>query len=274
MNKFATCSALVATLFLAACGGGGSATDTNRTGSQIAVGEPAPGAPAKDEFIKLARAAGCSDFANRLYVIDGKQVFWERAGNCADASYNHVLYGLTPQNEQCSVSDSIAGARTSCKDESQRSLIETIVRNLDKPDLGTGRKVEYVVFSPKDGPVPFEKLLHNQYSGVRNPEELVIRDAAGLAKFWSAAHDGMSAPPAVPAIDFNRKTVIAIAAGGYPNGCIDLVLDKVTFGGETLLVNYHLSTPPEGAACTQAFVFPATMIVLDRIDGKVQVIKG
>ncbi|WP_374586736.1 hypothetical protein [Pseudoduganella sp.] len=274
MNKFATCSALLASLFLAACGGGGGTSGTNRSASQIAVGEPAPGAPAKDEFIKLARAADCSDFANRLYIIDGKQVFWERAGNCADASYSHVLYGLTPQNEQCSVSDSIAGPRTSCKDESQRALIETITRNLDKPDLGTGRKVEYIVFPPKDGPVSFETLAHNTYSGAFNAEEVVIRDNAALAKFWNAVYDGVSPPLVVPSVDFNRKMVIGIAAGGYPNGCIDLVVDKLVANGGDLQLNYHVATPPDGAACTLAIVFPATIIVLDRIDGKVQFIKG
>lgn len=276
MNKFATCSAFAATLFLAACGGGGGATDSNRSGSQIAVGEPAPGAPAKDEFIKLARGASCADLANRLYIIDGKQVFWLRAGNCADASYSHVLYGLTPQNEQCSVSDSIAGPRTACKDESQRALIETITRNLDKPDLGTGRKVEYIVFTPQDGPVSFQKLVHTQYSGALNAEELVLRDSESLAKFWTTVHGVYTTAPAVPSIDFSRQMVIAIASGGYSNGCYSLSLDKVSVSGGTLLVNYHIATPPDDGtvACTAAFVYPVVMVGVDRIDGKVQFIKG
>lgn len=274
MNKFATCSALLATLFLAACGGGGGATDTNRTGSQIAVGEPAPGAPAKDEFIKLALAADCSDFANRLYIIDGKQVFWERAGNCADASYNHVLYGLTPQNEQCSVSDSIAGPRTSCKDESQRALFETITKNLGKPDLGTGRKVEYITLPPKDGPLYFTKLAYSKYTALRSPEEVVIRDAGALAKFWNALHEGISSPSAPPSIDFNRQMVIGIAAGGQANACIDLNVDKVSASGGNVLVNYRVTMPPGDVACAQVIVYPVVLIMLNRIDGKVQFIKG
>lgn len=274
MNKFATCSALLATLFLAACGGGGGATDTNRTGSQIAVGEPAPGAPAKDEFIKLALAADCSDIANHLFIIDGKQVFWERTGNCADASINHVLYGLTPQNEQCAVRDSIAGSRTSCKDESQRALIETITRNLDKPDLGTGRKVEYIVFPPKDGPLFFEKLAYSKYTALRNPEEVVIRDAEALAKFWNGLYGGVGNPQELPRIDFNRHMVIAIAAGGQMSACIDLTVDKLSASGGNVLVNYRVTMPPGDVACSQVIVYPVVIIMLDRIDGKVQFIKG
>ncbi|XLZ68874.1 hypothetical protein ABT364_20325 [Massilia sp. SR12] len=272
MNKFATCSAVVATLFLAACGGGTS--ETNRTGSQIAVGEPAPGAPAKDEFIKQARAADCSDIANRLYIIDGKQVFWERTGNCPDASYRHVLYGLTPQNEQCAVSDSIAGPRTSCKDESQRALFDTITRNLDKPDLGTGRKVETIGVMPKEGAVAYKQLAQNQYSGVYDAQNLVLRDAASLQKFWSTFYRNQTSVPPVPTLDFNRQMVIAVAVGAYSNGCNALVIDKVAVSGETLLVNYHVTQAAGDVACTTSITYPAAMLVLDRIDGKVDFIKG
>ena len=82
MNPITRCLPLLGALFLAACGGGGGATTQSlASGSPgIAVGEPAPGAPAKDEFIKMARAEGtCSDRANRLYAVDDQQAAGPRA---------------------------------------------------------------------------------------------------------------------------------------------------------------------------------------------------
>jgi hypothetical protein len=57
-----------AALALAGCGGGGNtAMPRSQQSSQVAVGEPNGG-------------SACSNLKNRLWLIDGKQVFWDRAG--------------------------------------------------------------------------------------------------------------------------------------------------------------------------------------------------
>lgn len=90
------------------------------------------------KFIAVAKASACSDIRNRLFLIDQKNVFWERAGNCADASYARTLFGQTPETVLCSSADSIAGPRISCSDEAARALFATISQNLAQPDLGLG----------------------------------------------------------------------------------------------------------------------------------------
>lgn len=276
MKNIVHCLPLIGAVLLAACGGAYTDSSsyqpsTQTSGAGVAVGEPAPGAPAKDEFIKMARGAACADRTNRLYVIDGKQVFWQVAGNCADASYSNHLYGLIPQQLQCTNGDSIAGPRTTCQDESQRALFDTILRNLDKPDLGLGgaHKVEPLTFMPKEGPVAHEQLLNEQYSGLHNAENAVIRDSDALRKLWTGIHQIRMPAPELPKIDFGRQMVLAVAIGPQPNGCYGVGIDSVAVAGDALVVNYKTQRPAADAACTQAVVSPVALVVVDRNEAKV-----
>jgi hypothetical protein len=91
-------------------------------------------------FESMAKAGGCADIRNRLFLIDDQLVFWDRAGNCADAAYAETLYGSTPDQVLCELHDSIAGPVKKCADEGYRDIFDTITINLDQPDLGLGRK--------------------------------------------------------------------------------------------------------------------------------------
>jgi hypothetical protein len=137
---------------LAGCGAG-SGVQADRQAGQVsqggAVGDPAPAALAMAEFQAMARDASCTENRNRLFIIDGKQVLWDHAGNCADAAYEQVLFGDKRETVLCTSGDTIAGPRTSCSDAASRTMFETIVKNLDKADLGLGsaHKVEFVPVS-------------------------------------------------------------------------------------------------------------------------------
>jgi hypothetical protein len=89
-------------------------------------------------FRELALAAGCSDFRNRLHVIDDEMVLWDRRGDCPDNGYALVLYGATPEDVLCYLGDSIAGPRRSCSDEQAGAIFDIVSESLDAPDLGLG----------------------------------------------------------------------------------------------------------------------------------------
>jgi hypothetical protein len=89
-------------------------------------------------FKKMAKVSGCADTRNRLFLIDGQLVFWDRAGKCADAAYGEALYGSTPDQVLCVYHDSIAGPVKGCQDKGYQATFDTITANLDKPDLGLG----------------------------------------------------------------------------------------------------------------------------------------
>ncbi|HWJ94535.1 MAG TPA: hypothetical protein VNT33_07400, partial [Telluria sp.] len=159
----------LAAAVLAGCGGGGISVGSGASqqlGQGIAVGEPNGGQPVTSEFIKMAQGAGCADSRNRLFLIDSKMVFWDRAGNCPDNSYAMTLYGPTTQAVLCTRYDSIAGPMTTCANSSNRELFDVIVKNRDAADLGlsaSGHKVEQVKFEPPGGTkVAFETVYHNQ----------------------------------------------------------------------------------------------------------------
>ena len=99
-------------------------------------------------FKEMASTASCSEIRNRLFLIDGQQVFWDRAGNCPDGSYSLTLFGSTVDNLLCYLHDSIAGPVRGCRDDRYRDMFDTITANLNKPDLGLGPEhtVQVILF--------------------------------------------------------------------------------------------------------------------------------
>lgn len=95
--------------------------------------------------IEVAQATtSCVEIRNRVLTIQSNQqpgdriILLDQAGNCADAGYRQVLFGSEGDNVLCSNADSIAGPRKSCADAGREALFDTILANLDRPDLGLG----------------------------------------------------------------------------------------------------------------------------------------
>ena len=88
----------------------------------------------------MARASDCADLRNRLFLIDGSLVFWDKASQCSDATYEQTLFGATVDNLICRSQDSITGPRKGCRIDGFTALFETMLAHLDEPDLGLGPK--------------------------------------------------------------------------------------------------------------------------------------
>lgn len=86
----------------------------------------------------------CAETRNRVIYIqsvtdyDQRVVLLDQAGVCSDASYRQVLFGGTGETVLCSNADSIAGPQKGCPVPSYADLFDTMLANLDKPDLGLG----------------------------------------------------------------------------------------------------------------------------------------
>ncbi|MBN1428868.1 MAG: hypothetical protein JXB07_10825 [Anaerolineae bacterium] len=87
-------------------------------------------------FVEMAQKASCTDIKNKLYVIDDQFVFWTKEGFCDDGRYAHVLYGKSLREELCYSKESFA-ALESCQ-PAYEELFNTILQNLERPDLGLG----------------------------------------------------------------------------------------------------------------------------------------
>ena len=75
---------------------------------------------------------------NKLFLIDGDKVLHHHMGNCMDVGCGTTLYGEKINQRLAECCDSITGARINIYNESYRSMFETIIKNLDKSDLGLG----------------------------------------------------------------------------------------------------------------------------------------
>jgi hypothetical protein len=214
----------------------------------------------------MAHAASCAENRNRLFIIDGKQVFWDRAGNCPDLSYEQALYGATPQDLLCSHADSIAGPQTACKDESARALFDTIVENAALDDLGIGfaHTVERVsLLAPGGSAAAFTALDATNRSNIHAPRTVVIKDAGAWASLW-AEHAGAGA--ALPAVDFTTSMVVGVFLGDRPNGCYTTAISGVTRGAAGIAVQHTDAVPGMGVMCAMFVTSPGALAVIDRSD--------
>ncbi|HKW13650.1 MAG TPA: hypothetical protein VJS69_04105 [Candidatus Krumholzibacteria bacterium] len=118
-----------------ACNNGEPADSTTATPAQTANASRVD----LDAFRKLARESSCADVRNHLFLIDNHFVFWDRESKCADAAYAQTLYDRKPDTVLCNNMDSIAGPQRACHgDAASATMFDTILGNLDKPDLGLG----------------------------------------------------------------------------------------------------------------------------------------
>lgn len=248
--------ALMLATSLAGCGGGGK------------VDQPVVAPLATAEFVSLAKDASCANLRNRLFVIDQKQVFWDKAGTCADASYSQVLFGNTPQTILCTSADSIAGPRTFCNDQQYLDLFQTITKNLDKADLGLGSAHQVQQLSVPAGAstsINYTQIVAPFYFGAA-PANIVLQDATAWNKFWQLA---IAPAPAAQfsEADFSSKMVLGTFFK-TPNDCSITQILRVSSDGQKIRVEYRdeerisvqSCNPKSGLAST-----PMNLVALDKL---------
>lgn len=269
---------LILSAMLSACGGGTSIGNTPPV-------EPVIAAAAKAEFIALANTASCAQTRNRLFLIDGKQMFWDRVGTCADASYSQTLYGVTPQSILCSSSDSIAGPRTTCTDEKYRAIFVQINQNLDKPDLGLGsthQVTQLDVLPSTAKSLPFVSLNQETYFGTP-PANLVIRDEVTWNKFLEDSqisamlrinntYKGIYFEDLSLRVDFSKKMVLAVFFA-RKNTCDKTEIVRLTANGQKIVAEYietEIVAPPLCDLIAPGTRTPMNLVVVDRSELAVQ----
>jgi hypothetical protein len=267
MFGHAMCALPVADLLLAGlagCGAGSGAQPDRQAGQVSQGGEPA--ALAISDFQAMARDASCSENRNRLFIIDARQVLWDRAGNCADAAYGQTLFGAKPDAVLCTSGDTIAGPRTSCLDAASLGMFETIVKNLDKADFGLGsaHKVERVDFLPKAGTaMPFERVAADGYSGVTEKKNVVIKDEAAWARLWTEHNAGRTPAPALPKVDFSNKMLVG-AFLGNTGDCRTIAIARVAAGADTVKVEVEERVLQTFAVCAAVMTQPMEVVAIAR----------
>lgn len=238
-HRLNTYSVLVAAMTLSACGG---TLDPSKDNGNT----PAP--VATSAFVQMAQTASCNDLKNRLFVIDQKWVLWDKAGNCADASFAQTLFGSTAQTVLCGHADSIAGPRFTCDTKENETLFKTALQNLDKSDLGLGSAhqiQQLAVAAGKDSVLPMLSL-NSQFYRNAAPVNSVIKESNTWDQFWKMANSQADAIDQKP--DFNSSMIVA-SFFKTSNNCSTTQLLRLASNGQKISAEFAEDEKISVASC-------------------------
>lgn len=109
-----------------------------------------------------------------------------------------------------------------------------------------------------------DTLINASWSGVSQSRRAVIRSAAEWAAFWAEAHGPLTPRPPVPAVDFTRSTVIALAMGGRPSGGYGIRVKEVLESGGGLHVVVEENSPGRRCIVTLVATNPVFAVAVGR----------
>jgi hypothetical protein len=97
----------------------------------------------KKDIVKIKsmmRKELCSDFLNRLYIINNDYALWIRKGDCYDNRYSYTLFGKGVKI-LCYQRETITGVDKKCN-SAHESFFSTMIDNMDKVNLGLNKQMK------------------------------------------------------------------------------------------------------------------------------------
>jgi protease stability complex PrcB-like protein len=116
-------------------------------------------------------------------------------------------------------------------------------------------------------PVPVVRLLFTSYSGLIEPQRLVVRDPAAWAEVWTAIWRSHSPLPELPQVDFAREMLVVVALGARPNGGYGILVDSAIATADDVDVWIRAISPGPSCVVTTAVSQPVDIARLPRSDG-------
>lgn len=112
-------------------------------------------------------------------------------------------------------------------------------------------------------------IAYGYHTGLKTPAELVIRDANAWERAWKEHNSRMLPTPPLPAVDFTREMVLAVAPGERPTGGWGVRIASTRVENGRLRVEVHETRPPEGAVVPMVLSQPYELVKVPRFDGDV-----
>jgi hypothetical protein len=112
---------------------------------------------------------------------------------------------------------------------------------------------------------PFETVVAQSHSGLEEPRREVIRDEASWARLWGEIQAGVTPRPPLPAVDFERHMLIAVALGTRRSGGFGIKVQGVASRGDTLEVSVLETCPAPGAMVIMALTQPLEVVRVPRL---------
>ena len=104
------------------------------------------------------------------------------------------------------------------------------------------------------------EVAHQYNSGFTQPARTLIDNQSKWAAAWATLNANSGPKPAVPAIDFNRYTVIVAALGRRNTGGYDIRVSRLATSGGYLYVEVTSTSPGNKCGTTQALTEPVHII--------------
>jgi hypothetical protein len=120
---------------------------------------------------------------------------------------------------------------------------------------------------------PVTPLMHEVYTGFREPARIVVRNSRRWAEVWARAFVGRSEVPQRPTIDFSKEMVLVAAQGGQGSSGYDISIDRVASRDGGLAVDVTSTSPDERCFVLTVVTSPVVMVRVPRSVGRVEYIE-
>jgi hypothetical protein len=100
----------------------------------------------------------------------------------------------------------------------------------------------------------------NQAIPSASNQYFVVSNEAELLQLWNQAYGTQLSVPAVPEVNFDRETIVAVFSSTKPTGGYGLSVEEVTVDGTDAYIDLIETSPPADAMTTQALTQPWIML--------------
>ena len=107
-------------------------------------------------------------------------------------------------------------------------------------------------------------------SGIDEPGQYVLHDAAGWGDLWKRVHARSHPVPPLPEVDFSREMVAVAALGRRPSSGYAVWIGRAYREGSTTVIVVHTESPASGCVVLAAMTNPVDIARLPASDGPVE----
>jgi hypothetical protein len=117
--------------------------------------------------------------------------------------------------------------------------------------------------SPREALIDFQPLsplVHQIYSGFREPAQFAVRDLEQWSDVWNRAFAAMAEIPPRPTVDFSSEMILVAAQGVRGSSGYDVSIDRIRSGDDGLIVDVTVTAPHRRCMVLTVVTSPVMMV--------------
>ena len=96
---------------------------------------------------------------------------------------------------------------------------------------------------------------------------IIVRSDADWATFWDRLYTTFATKPALPAIDFNEKAIVAIVDAPRSSGGYSVAIDSIQMPPSGIIVKASQASPGQGCFVTLSLMQPFHIVTIPMFAG-------